>query len=617
MANTILAKMAVEIAANTSKFNTELSKTSNSLKSFTGGIGQIAASVGIAFGTQQILQFGAEITRLAGEADGVRAAFSKLPNSTRLMNDLKDATHNTVGELGLMKRTVQAANFGISLSALPKLLEFASLRAQQTGQSVDYLVDSIVTGIGRKSPLILDNLGISAVALKDKMNGVSLATADVGTVADAVGAIASEQLELMGKFSDNTTTKVAELESAWENFKISFGTKLNSTGVFGGITDGLTDILNTFSGRNDVQNFVEKIALSFNAGERDVKKFNNALKELKDSGQDLSIAQNTLEGILNKLKNAATVGPLLQKTLKEIGIEIRNINNNPIGPDVFKFVPDGFFKAKQKDIDTLTSLKETLKSLNDEYEIININDRKRLASIGQEIIKTEKLIDRINKLRKEQKLPPIVAPIQFEFGDLSVDIEGLLKNRFSGGDPFQLVLPIEIEPEIVNDEAILGPIRERLEAQMIDITAVIQQGTADAITSFAETLGKGLAGEKVDYGKNILESIAKFAGNLGKLLIASGIATIAAEKLLANPYTAVAAGVALVAISAALASSISSSSKSTFGGGGSSYSAKSRASIDGTKPQELRIAVETITLKGQDIEIALGQVRKNNKFTRG
>src|SRR5690606_23630638 len=117
-------------------------------------------------------------------------------------------------------RAVQASNFDISLSALPRLLEFASIRAQQTGQSVDYLVDSIITGIGRKSPLILDNLGISAVALKDKLNGVSVAAASVGEVADAVGRIAEENLKKMAGFSDNAATKTQKLAAEWENFKV-------------------------------------------------------------------------------------------------------------------------------------------------------------------------------------------------------------------------------------------------------------------------------------------------------------------------------------------------------------------------------------------------------------
>jgi len=231
MANSVLAKMAVQISANTAEFSKAMTKTQSQLKGFSNNINQLATGLLATFGTQQVIAFGLEISKLAGEADGVKKAFNKLPNSVKLMEELKTVTGGTVSELELMKRTVQAANFGISLSALPKLLEFASVRAQQTGQSVDYLVDSIVTGIGRKSPLILDNLGISAVALKEKLGDVSIAAADVGTVAEAVGKIATEELEKMGSMAETTATKIARLDANWENFKVTLGTTANNSGV--------------------------------------------------------------------------------------------------------------------------------------------------------------------------------------------------------------------------------------------------------------------------------------------------------------------------------------------------------------------------------------------------
>ena len=59
-----------------------------------------------------------------------------------------------------MKATVKAKDFRIPVDDMGKYLAFAQLKAQQTGQSVEYMTDSIVTGLGRKSLLILDNLGL-------------------------------------------------------------------------------------------------------------------------------------------------------------------------------------------------------------------------------------------------------------------------------------------------------------------------------------------------------------------------------------------------------------------------------------------------------------------------
>ena len=247
MANSILAKLQVIVSANLAEFGKNLDKGHKDLKNFTSGLQKIAGAVGIAFGTQQVAQFALEVAKLSGEAEAVRIAFERLPNSIKLMNELKAATGGTVSELELMKRAVQASNFEISLEALPRLLEFATLRAQQTGQSVDYLVDSIVTGIGRKSKLILDNLGISAVQLGEELKGASLEASSIGEVADAVGRIAEKNLSNMAGFAENAATKMQRLNASWENLKVVIGDAANSGGFLGSAVDTLTRFFDIFS----------------------------------------------------------------------------------------------------------------------------------------------------------------------------------------------------------------------------------------------------------------------------------------------------------------------------------------------------------------------------------
>ena len=81
-----------------------------------------------------------------------------------------------------MQTAVKADNFRIPMDVLAKGLEFAQRRAQATGESVDYMVDSFVTGLGRESVKILDNLGISSLELQEK-------TKELGSMAAAVGQI--------------------------------------------------------------------------------------------------------------------------------------------------------------------------------------------------------------------------------------------------------------------------------------------------------------------------------------------------------------------------------------------------------------------------------------------
>ena len=139
----------------------------------------------------RIKDFVAEGVEMARSADGIKHAFDNLDRPD-LLKGLRQATHGTVTDLELMKAAVQANDFRIPLENLGKYLEFAQLKASQTGQSVDYLTNSIVTGLGRQSKMILDNLGISAAELTEKM--------EVGaTMAEAVGQIIDKQLDEQGE----------------------------------------------------------------------------------------------------------------------------------------------------------------------------------------------------------------------------------------------------------------------------------------------------------------------------------------------------------------------------------------------------------------------------------
>lgn len=147
---------------------------------------------------------------MAETADGVTKAFKDM-DQPDLLENLRKATKGTVNDVQLMTAAVKANDFRIPLEDLGKYLEFAQLKAQQTGQSVDYMTDSIVTGLGRKSPLILDNLGISAAEISEK-------TKETGDFMKAVAEIVDTQLAEAGETyisaADRAAQKTVELQNA-------------------------------------------------------------------------------------------------------------------------------------------------------------------------------------------------------------------------------------------------------------------------------------------------------------------------------------------------------------------------------------------------------------------
>ena len=152
---------------------------------------------------------------LAESADGITHAFDKIATRDYLQT-LRAATKGTVSDIELMKAAVKGKDFHIPLEDLGKYLSFAQLKAQQTGQSLDYMVDSIVTGLGRKSPMILDNLGLSAAEIGEQ-------TKKTGDFMKGVASIVEKQLAAAGETYISAADRAAQRTVALENAQKDLG----------------------------------------------------------------------------------------------------------------------------------------------------------------------------------------------------------------------------------------------------------------------------------------------------------------------------------------------------------------------------------------------------------
>jgi len=199
----------------------KVGKESSVLSSAFKKLGGVIAA---AFAVDRIISFGKEAVRVAAQAEGIERAFNKL-NRPNLLANLRRATRGTVTDLELMRKAVRANNFQIPLDKLATFFEFATKRSIETGESVDYLVNSIVDGIGRKSTLVLDNLGISASQLQEEIKR----TGDFG---QAAANIIEQSLEETGIVADTTSVKLARLTTTWKNFTKEVGDSLIVLGDF-------------------------------------------------------------------------------------------------------------------------------------------------------------------------------------------------------------------------------------------------------------------------------------------------------------------------------------------------------------------------------------------------
>lgn len=428
MAN-VVSKLLVELGVKSDKLKTGLNDASRQVKGFGGIVNKIGPLVAGAFSVAKIVQFTKEAVKLAGEMQGVEEAFYRLDNP-QLLYDLRKATRGTISDLELMKQAVKADNFKVPLEKLATYFEFATKRAAQTGESVDYLVNSIITGIGRKSVLVMDNLGISAVQLQEEVSRV-------GDFGMAAGNIIEKELGRMGDVIVTSTQKTEALNSAWQNFLTFLGK--HGTPVFDSIKTSLTNVLNVLS-----QDPIDE-ALKKEKGMVD-----GFVKSLK--GLDIEVAKIKIKEEFDKQNKAAFTlnveyDKMTEKRKKFLGMNmpisaaLKKETNDLLAQKtaVNDYVVDlyAMIGSEQEYIDKANKMKEPVKEqigLIEELtaeieqlnqELIKATSKEQIIGINVKLNAKQEELDRLKNLlpdRKKLNLEPIALkePEPFKI-DLGLD----------------------------------------------------------------------------------------------------------------------------------------------------------------------------------------------------
>ena len=170
---------------------------------------------------------GAQLMRL--EASGESLAASLGSNLDTIVSKLKEVSFNTISSADAIGAANRAMMLGLSADAdkLGALMEVASFRGRAMGLSTTQAFSDIVTGIGRLSPLILDNLGI-IIDLERRTqewadaNGVAAASIDAATkrqiLFNSVLETGKKQIEAAGGLAQDTAGEFEELTAAWNDF---------------------------------------------------------------------------------------------------------------------------------------------------------------------------------------------------------------------------------------------------------------------------------------------------------------------------------------------------------------------------------------------------------------
>lgn len=217
-----------------------LSRTAGGASKAIAGMGK-AVAAGAAVGAAAIVGLGAAVLKLASDAEpvaGVRDAFAGLTKeitggSSAMLAALVESSNGVISNTALMTSFNKAAQLvGISFAeTLPDAMGPLGKVAAATGQDMGFLLDSLVTGVGRLSPMILDNLGIQ-VDLTKAYEDYALSigkTTDELTKTEQQAALTAQVMQKLGENTANmpdAAPTFAQLKTALTNLKDEIGVQL-------------------------------------------------------------------------------------------------------------------------------------------------------------------------------------------------------------------------------------------------------------------------------------------------------------------------------------------------------------------------------------------------------
>ena len=170
-----------------------LTKTVDKFKSSV--LPAVGVVVGFGLAVNEAFEFaqeGAQLLRLSAAGD--QLAESLGGNMDQIVQSISSASMGMVDDAAIIGAANRAMMLGLGADAgqLGQLMEVAAFRARAMGLTTEQAFNDIVTGVGRMSPLILDNLGI-VVDSKTKYDEWAAAH---GRAASSLTAVEKKQILL-------------------------------------------------------------------------------------------------------------------------------------------------------------------------------------------------------------------------------------------------------------------------------------------------------------------------------------------------------------------------------------------------------------------------------------
>jgi hypothetical protein len=292
-------------------------KSKDELSGLTGAINKVGKAAGIAsaayFGAKGLIAGFQRVIDLSATNDVVSRGFNNLAKSSNFSSQafqkFQRATDGTISSIELMTQANNAMLLGITDSEdqMAEMFDIAQRLASALGKDTAFGVESLVTGLGRQSKLMLDNLGIMVDVEKANQDFAQSLGKTVEQLTDQekkqafVNATLDSARELVNNLGEEqltTNDSIARMSASFDDLSITLGNKLSP--IFTSLANGITKLIDSVdSGINKIDEFGEEInGVLIDDKTTEIEKFRESIRGLNEEEllkfQENFVASNTL-----------------------------------------------------------------------------------------------------------------------------------------------------------------------------------------------------------------------------------------------------------------------------------------------------------------------------------
>ena len=510
-------------------------------------------------------------------------------DTTEINNQIKDAKaslnslRSTVKDTGqtFASAAPKVANAGNTLTQFSRIAQDAPFGIIGIGNNITATAEAFSSLKAQTGSTggALKALGSSLAGTGGILLGVSLLTTGLTLLAQSGLSVG----DVIDKITGNFDAFGAELN------KISVDAAKNSGQEIAGLKALISVAQDDVNSRKDRLIAVEELQSKYPGY------FGNLTKEQILTGDLTAVTRELSKAIIARAEASAIadkIGELAAKKLdlqiqkeKEL-VDLQKAQTNVKQANENLKIANNIAGAGQRAAGAAGALAlsvSRVKDLNEQILVIQTQQDKLAGKLNQKTEDSIKLLDKKDKVTKTFATPTVTgvtnaiipAPLfdvngikvfngqVDQFGNKIKELPGVIKSSL-----------VQI-PGLINENAIL--MAEALANFNDSATQIITTSIADTFAGLGNAIGTALAtADNVlsAVGKTLLSSLGGILIEIGKMAISVGVGLLgikAALKTL-NPYAAIGAGVALIALGSFFASKSSSIGNSMGGGGGASSS---------------------------------------------